>query len=839
MNFNRTQLSKKIILSLLMASVVSYGGVVSAAEITSTVTSDTSLDSSITVNVNGNSINRIGAIALVNGGTGFTVSVSGDSAAAATNTAGAANGILLAQNGQTVTLDGSDATLSLAAHGYNGANGINVLAGNLTVHPALVITADKTSQYGSLYGILSGNPGNAIYPKNQLNFNNTVAIKAESAATGSAFTGIGNTQSIMNFAKAVTIDLHTPGGTAINTIYGGQTTFNDAVTANVQANSSNAVVYGINALSSGVMENNKQATSSTIVFNGTADITANNPTGIALGVVAQNATIAFKDKAVVTATGADADSAAALYSYNGTIDLAKSTLSPQSVDAITAQITGAVQAENSGKINLNLTGAGSNVNGGIFTLDSSTITLSLHDQAAWNNTGVSNVTYLNLDKGIVKQSAADGDTNTINVANYSGTGTVQYTGTVTDGQLASVAGGNVTVGTAAEGSVLNVETVSDGTNTLDKTKAAASLTTLAQKLNYTANDGNLTSKAILNEGLITPRAIGTVTYNANGVGTVSADNVTWTGDTPDNPEPETPPETGTMTGMKNLAAVDIIAWRQENNNLLKRLGDLRASKGDDGIWARMSRGQFEYKGDYANQYNYFQGGYDKKLSRNDGDAWYVGAAISHMDGRTSFAEGNGDNKSTGLAVYGAWLGTKGHYADMILKQSRLSMDYDLNLATGQTHGDYDNWGTSFSVEYGRRIDLRQNWFVEPQAELTLGRISGADYTTDNGIIVSQDTLHSAAGRLGLRLGRKLGQDQQLYARASRVHEFAGNAKTQLELQGVRNSYTQDIGSEWWELGFGGTFKLGKAMSAYMDFEKTVGDDVRTPWQWNIGARWSF
>lgn len=41
-----------------------------------------------------------------------------------------------------------------------------------------------------------------------------------------------------------------------------------------------------------------------------------------------------------------------------------------------------------------------------------------------------------------------------------------------------------------------------------------------------------------------------------------------------------------------------------------------------GIWIRRSRGEFEYDGEYKNQYNFFQMGYD--WAAND---WHYGAAI--------------------------------------------------------------------------------------------------------------------------------------------------------------------------------------------------------------------
>ena len=57
-------------------------------------------------------------------------------------------------------------------------------------------------------------------------------------------------------------------------------------------------------------------------------------------------------------------------------------------------------------------------------------------------------------------------------------------------------------------------------------------------------------------------------------------------------------ESSTMTSMRNIASVAIVSWRQEDSTLSQRLGELRNSKGDQGIWARMSRGEFEYSGAY-------------------------------------------------------------------------------------------------------------------------------------------------------------------------------------------------------------------------------------------------
>lgn len=76
-------------------------------------------------------------------------------------------------------------------------------------------------------------------------------------------------------------------------------------------------------------------------------------------------------------------------------------------------------------------------------------------------------------------------------------------------------------------------------------------------------------------------------------------------------------------------------------------------------------------------------------------------------------------------------------------------------------------------------------------------------------------------------------------RTSLLHEFAGDADTHLTLNGISNSYTQDIGNTWYELGVGFNYQTATNSYLYADIAKTFGDDYRTPWQWNVGMRWAF
>lgn len=505
---------------------------------------------------------------------------------------------------------------------------------------------------------------------------------------------------------------------------------------------------------------------------------------------------------------ADAYVAAVKAGSNSNININKGTNN-------TVVINGNLDAINTGKIFLNLNTPDSVLNGHVLDENG---TFNLTNNAKWNVTDVSKVNEFNIDNGKIYMNTDS----SVNIKNYSGNGTVSFKAedTASNGVMV-INTGNFEINNATKGSDITLNVANSAINTLDINKTEDNLNALAKKVFYNANDGNLNGKVVIKEGLITPAASGDLSFDTNDRGYVT--NITGGNRT-----------TETMYAMKNLAATAIVSWRQEDNTLSQRLGELRNSEDGQGIWVRMSRGEFEYDREYKNQYNFFQMGYDWAI-----DNWHYGAAISHNDGQTTYTYGNGENRSTSLSLYGTWLGDKGHYADVVLKQGRLHNNFDIYTSAGHTNGDYDSWGTSISGEYGKKIVFENNWYVTPQVQLSLMRINGEDYTTNNGINIHQDTLHSAVGRIGFELGKKIDDKGNIYAKASLLHDFAGNAETYLSYNGIENSYSQDISDTWCEAGIGFNYKTSDNSYIYADVVKTFGGNIKTPWQWNAGMRWNF
>lgn len=284
--------------------------------------------------------------------------------------------------------------------------------------------------------------------------------------------------------------------------------------------------------------------------------------------------------------------------------------------------------------------------------------------------------------------------------------------------------------------------------------------------------------------------------------------------------------------VSSMANLSLMTWRQENNDMNKRLGEVRASEGSQGVWARMARGQSKYGPQgIKNQYNYYQLGYDSKIS----DDWILGGAFTYTDEDSSYINGSGTNKHTGFAVYGSNLREDGSFIDLIAKYAHMKNDFDVNGGVGS--GDYSTNGLSFSAEYGKRFHQEGYW-IEPQAELTYGRVSSADFTTKNGASVHQDSMDSLVGRLGFSLGKDIKQGN-VYVRASYLYDFQGDTSVTMSRGGAATPFKTDLGGGWWEFGVGTNLDLGHDTHFYLDVETTAGGDVDTPWQWNAGVRYSF
>ena len=280
-------------------------------------------------------------------------------------------------------------------------------------------------------------------------------------------------------------------------------------------------------------------------------------------------------------------------------------------------------------------------------------------------------------------------------------------------------------------------------------------------------------------------------------------------------------------------------WRNTNDTLRKHLGDLHYrtnKKGVEGIWAHYTGGKFGGSG-FDSSYNMYQLGYDKA----DNAKSTYGFALESGTGHADYSFGSGKDKLFSGSFYGTWTGDDGSYTDVVAKIGQFDTDI-------KSYGDYPdkasykNRAYSVSIEYGKTIELseKSGTFVEPQLQFIAGRLSSSEYTTDRGNNVYVGGLNSYIGRVGFVAGQKTKDGNDVYFKASALHEFGGIRDIHMTAaNGETLSMSKDYSDTWFEVGIGTNIKLSKVSYFYGDIERSFGGEIEKKWQINAGVRFEF
>lgn len=278
----------------------------------------------------------------------------------------------------------------------------------------------------------------------------------------------------------------------------------------------------------------------------------------------------------------------------------------------------------------------------------------------------------------------------------------------------------------------------------------------------------------------------------------------------------------------------------EDDKLMQRMGDLRhETNNEEGVWVRVKGGKYSGDG-FSNRHTMYQLGYDDVVKNTDKLKRYQGLAFSYDDGKNSFNRGSGKLKAKSIGFYSTDLRNKGHYLDLAFKIYDADSDFTVFDTEGKKiTGAFDNSGISLSAEYGRKKYLDEHWSIEPQAQLTLGYLGGARYTTSNGIQVRQSDPNSVLGRIGCNFMYDMDEKNTVYLKANWLHQFAGNYGVTLTNGNDSLRIDNHDHDTWFEYGFGFACMTGKNNHLYADVERSTGGSLRKNWQWNAGMFWTF
>lgn len=289
----------------------------------------------------------------------------------------------------------------------------------------------------------------------------------------------------------------------------------------------------------------------------------------------------------------------------------------------------------------------------------------------------------------------------------------------------------------------------------------------------------------------------------------------------------------------------------EIDRLTNRMGDARyANNGEDGLWIRLRQsrlGTDTGEGDFKSDNTVYQVGYDHAFQR-DGGRQLVGVAFDYMDTDLDYKgiSGEGNTDRYGITAYTTWLADNGFYVDVVGKWGRLDNDFDIiNGSGGRVKADYDNNMWAISAEVGRKLsNPKTGMFIEPNAQLQYTMVTDAQYSTNQGTHVDQDRIDSVIGRMGVRIGRAFGEEQNhnIYAKADMFREFMGEQKIHVKDVTTRvkgDTITVQNKGFWFDVGGGFQSQLGRDAYAYADVEYRFGNDLDKSWIVNAGMRYEF
>lgn len=489
-------------------------------------------------------------------------------------------------------------------------------------------------------------------------------------------------------------------------------------------------------------------------------------------------------------------------------------------------------------------------NGSTWTGTSMNSNTDVDLEGKWKQTGNSKVRKLISNNGVLDKTASEsGNTD---IGKLSGRLSLIYAHDKTN--PTKVLGGSTFVATADAGSTVDMITDNAGLDTnsdkaADKNKVSEVLNAMAGKLQYTGyqnGERNLKGKLRIAEGLTSSSAglkTEALSFKRDGRGYFD-----YTPAKPNKPEIETGDyETSIMSSTRSALTSSILVWRNDMNDMYKRMGDLRIGA-ESGLWARAYGGRISYDANNAymkNSYWAAQVGIDKRLA----SGWHVGGAFGYNDGSATYRYGGkGDPKLYTLAAYATRVSEDGQYVDVIAKAGKLSNKftaynkYSAPALRNYVEGKYDTYGYGISAEYGKKIRMGKG-FVTPQAELTWSRLSSDSFDaaapTGERMRVSQSSVNSLVGRLGVVAGVESDKGN-FYAKASLFHEFDGDGHilfSEPGKTGKRSSFS--LKDTWAEIALGGNYYLSPRSMIYADFTKSFGGDYKVDWRINAGIRFSF
>lgn len=295
---------------------------------------------------------------------------------------------------------------------------------------------------------------------------------------------------------------------------------------------------------------------------------------------------------------------------------------------------------------------------------------------------------------------------------------------------------------------------------------------------------------------------------------------------------------------KNTYAATRSIMYSHMQNLNNRLGEVHTNK-VDGVWVRGMYRQLNLEFDDTSEADVdvsgVQLGYDYALNQNVFNRWLVGFYGGYSTEDQSFdRNGSGDGKTYSFGAYTTMIAENGLYADISAAYYHHKQDIVSYLPHGaQVDSSYDVDGYSLSLESGKRFEISNGYYVEPQAQISYTDFDNVSYRTSYNTLIEAYNQGSLLARAGVILGKRLDNQYNMpidvFVRGDFYSEMDNGHK--VEVAGY--TIEEDRSEEFVRLGAGMNLNTNKGQELYLGIGTIIGDKVKMPVDLSLNARFEF
>ena len=288
-----------------------------------------------------------------------------------------------------------------------------------------------------------------------------------------------------------------------------------------------------------------------------------------------------------------------------------------------------------------------------------------------------------------------------------------------------------------------------------------------------------------------------------------------------------PTPTSIIDGFEN----NYLFWRALTDSTKERFGQLRHGEAA-GVWGRVTAGSLS-NDDLTNDYQTYRLGVDTDINSN----LTLGVMFEVHEGQLDTHNGNGDMRALTAALYGLYVTPSECYVDAGVRFGVMDYEYK-NTAMLLDEYDYNSTAVGAWVEIGKEWIIADHYTLTPHIAFNYGRFGTENFTTDNHLDTSVDSVNSTILTVGSDFGYKT-DNFEFSLVADILTEMSGEQKVKISSGTTAITQTMDYSDTWAEFGLTTSYSPTKNTLIWLNGRRSAFADLDHDWRVNAGIRWSF